>query len=599
MINKVKTQNAKLKTKIQKLKFLLLACSFSFFLFPFSFVCFANEITIIYTGDTHAALYHCNCPKEPDGGVSRRDTLIEQLRKEHPEALLLDCGRFFAAGAMDSNAQNTQLDMLRTTLNLKAMELMKYDAVAISDDEFNFGKDFLQNTIFTTKLNFLSCNIQLKKVLPYIIKEVSGIKIGIIGLTSPLPRQKIESQGLAILQSKQAVQEQVAQLKKQGVNLIVLLSQLEDRLGSDSLNDFAGVDIIIGGYMGMKGEVFRKLGDTLILRAYWEGRRLNQVTLKIEDKRIVDFRVDELRVSDKIPDDKNMLSILPSCFSDSNCKKEGFVVFCQNPGLLNAHCVFKKPHPLKLLIITAKNCIACDTEAMINFLKGQFPGILVSYLYYPDKKVEDIIKKFGIFALPVYLLGKDIEREKKFGAVKDNTVLKDNYYMLKPEYSGYSYLLNRQKMKGKLDLFISLYAKDSAKLLDTMKEFNPDIHFLATKDRERFEAAAGNPEVEENLRSVCMQKYYPEHFWDYITCRAKAINSSWWEDCATDLDSDKIKSCAKGEEGKMLLNENIKINQELRVMFGPVFIIDNQEIFGLQEIPSKEEFKKIIDSTKR
>ena len=60
------------------------------------------------------------------------------------------------------------------------------------------------------------------------------------------------------------------------------------------------------------------------------------------------------------------------------------------------------------------------------------------------------------------------------------------------------------------------------------------------------------------------------------------------------LDIDKIKLCARGQEGRALLEENISLNKELEVMFGPTFLLDNQEVFGLQGVPTKEDFKKII-----
>ena len=120
---------------------------------------FAKEITILYTGSTHSMLYPCNCSIETDGGLSRRATLIKQLRKNNPNILVLDSGNFFAGGLMDEYTQNTELNIKRTQDNLKAMELIKYDAVAVGEDEFNFGLDFLKENILKEGMNFLSCNI--------------------------------------------------------------------------------------------------------------------------------------------------------------------------------------------------------------------------------------------------------------------------------------------------------------------------------------------------------------------------------------------------------------------------------------------------------
>lgn len=154
MTPKLKTLNPGLKTKINYLKFLLFSFGFAFCVLSFKLTCHAEEVTILYTGSTHAMLYPCNCPFEPDGGVSRRATLIKQLRKDFPDALLLDSGSYFAAGLLDENTQNTQLDTQRTLINLKAMELMKYDGLSIGNDEFNFGKQFLLDNIRDKKLHF-------------------------------------------------------------------------------------------------------------------------------------------------------------------------------------------------------------------------------------------------------------------------------------------------------------------------------------------------------------------------------------------------------------------------------------------------------------
>ena len=95
---------------------------------------YAKDITILFTGQTHAMLYTCSCPIETDGGVMRRASLIKSLRKQNPEALLIDSGGFFAGGLLDEYTANVDLDRQRTEINLKAMSLMRYDAVCVSAD---------------------------------------------------------------------------------------------------------------------------------------------------------------------------------------------------------------------------------------------------------------------------------------------------------------------------------------------------------------------------------------------------------------------------------------------------------------------------------
>ena len=577
---------------MKNLKFWIVISIFAFCSLGCMFNSYAKEITIIYTGQTHGMIYPCSCPIEPDGGIARRATLIKQLRKEHSDNLLLDSGDFFAGGLMDEYTQNTELDSQRSLVNLKAMELMKYDALAIGDDEFNFGREFFQENIGKLKLAFLSCNLKSDNVLPFIIKEIGGTKIGIIGVTTVSAKQK--AGGLEFSDPKTTVSSAVSQLQKKNVNIIVLLSQLGENEDLNLINDVKGIDIIIESHNKAQEEPSVKVGNTLLLRPSWEGKRLDIVTLTVEGNKIEKYKSDETRLSDQVPDDPDILSMLPKCFSDNNCKKEGFAGMCKDSGSLKSQCEFKKANEVRLLIITPKECIVCETTSVANFFKKQFPGLSVSYIYYPVKLADSFIKDFDVSGLPAYFLGKEAEKEKAFDSLKGNLKFKGDYYMVMPYFSGFSYLLNRQKVKGKLDVFLSLYDKTTAQLLDVIKEFNPEIHFLAIEETNKFDAPHGETEIEEDLRGVCVKKYYPGHFWDYISCRSKNIDSTWWEDCATNLDVNKIASCARGDEGKTLLRENTGLNKELHIVMGPSYLLDNQEIFGSKGVPAKEELKRII-----
>ena len=587
-----KATSHKPKATSQNLKFWILTCSFAFCLLSLAFTCYAKEITILYTGETHAMIYPCSCPKEPDGGISRRATLIKQLRKTNPHTLVLDSGGLFAGGLMDEYTQNTELDMQRTLVNLKAIELMQYDALSLGDDEFNFGREFLEQNLAKTKIPFLSSNIKSEKLSPYIIKEIAGTKIGIIGVTNLYSMQK--AGGLKFIEPKIAVGQAVLDLKKNNAAIIILLSHLGESDDLSLIREVQGIDILIVGHSRVKDEPSGKIDSTLILRPFHQGRRLGKLSLILKDNKIADYKVEELRLRDKISDDPDILSILPRCFSDSDCKKQGMIGRCQEPGALQSQCLFNAASKIPLWVITPKFCSICDTERIVKYLKTQFPGLAIFYLYYPDSKAKKLIKNFDITSLPVYLLGKEIDQERAFSGLKENLEIKGDFYMLKPRFGGISYFLKREQIKGKLDLFISLYDKNTLELLNMIKDFDPKIHFLAVQQQDKLDAAKGNLEVEDYLRAVCVQKYYPQSLWDYINCRAKSINSSWWEDCLMKLDIDKIKLCARGQEGRTLLEENISLNKELEVMFGPTFLLDNQEVFGLQGVPTKEDFKKII-----
>lgn len=570
----------------------LLFCSIIISLLFVTGMVYAQEITLLYTGQTHAMIYHCNCPKEPDGGIARRAALIKSLKANNPNTLVLDAGGFFAGGTLDEYTQNTQLDIQRTKINLAAMGLMGYDAAAISPDEFNFGEKFLLESITQANFQFLSCNIKFEKATPYIIKEIKGLKIGLVGVTSLSAMPK--SEGIKFIEPKTALRKTAQELKDQGVGLIILLSTLEESEVTALVKEIPGIDIVIMERGESKDGLYVNIGSTLFLKSSWQGRQLGKLSFSFKDDKIANYKVEALRVSEEVGEDPAVISILPRCFSDANCKKEGMIGLCQDSGSIKSGCVFTEATRLPFLIITPQVCTTCDSEGLIKALKRKFPGLIVSYLYYPGAKAEKLIKDFSITALPAYLFAKEIEKEKDFDNLKKNLSPKGEFYMLNPKVSGMSYFLERKKKPQTLDLFFSLYDKNAASLLTVTREFGPGVHFLAVKKGDGFEAANGRAEVEEYLRSVCVQKYYPEIFWDYISCRSKNADSSWWEDCFTGQDAQKIKACAKGNEGSGLLKKNTSLNKELEIMFGPTYLLDNQEVFSSRGVPEKEELKKIL-----
>jgi len=552
---------------------------------------YAKEAIILYTGQTHAMLYPCSCPIETDGGIARRSTLVKELRQKHPGLLLLDAGSFTAGGVMDEYTQNTKLDMQRSEVNLRAMELMRYDAVCVGPDEFNFGKDFFLKNARKSNPAFLSSNLDSNKVLPYIIKESGGVKIGIIGLTGLEAGRK--SEGLKISPGA-PVSGLIAKLRKEGVEVVIVLSTLGEQEDMKLISQAKGIDILFVGHNPAPGQTQTKVDSTFIVRPSWQGRRLGKLTLEVKDGKLLNCKIEEQRLSDKIADDPAIKAILPACYSDVNCRKEGMVGSCQNPGELRAKCIFTKPDKVSLLVINIKDCPVCQAEPALGLLKKEFPGIAAEHLYLPDPAAQKLVDELKIKALPVYLLGKEVEKENNFDKMKNALELKDRFYMLKPEASGIAYFLDRKTKKGSFDLFLSLFDKDTSRLLEAMKEFKPELHFLAVEKDGSFDAKSGSVEAEEYLRSVCIKKYYPQKFWDYLICRTKDIKSSWWDECLGRANTSRVRACARGQEGAKLLKENTALNKELKIMFGPTYLLENREIFSARGVPGKEELKKLM-----
>ena len=142
-----------------------------------------RKITILHTNDVHSHIdpFPENHPKNPAmGGVARRANLIEKIRKEETNVLLLDAGDIFQ-GTPYFNYYGGELEF-------KLMSMMKYDLATMGNHDFDNGIDGFYAQLPHANFEFVSANYDFKNtelngiVKPYktFIKE--GIKIGVFGL---------------------------------------------------------------------------------------------------------------------------------------------------------------------------------------------------------------------------------------------------------------------------------------------------------------------------------------------------------------------------------------------------------------------------------
>ncbi|MDD5044261.1 MAG: hypothetical protein PHU91_03745 [Candidatus Omnitrophica bacterium] len=558
---------------------------------------YAENITVIFTGETRSALYPCHCPVQPDGGIARRATKVKELRKADSNILLLDSGNLFAGGPLDYSQQNTDLDKKRTLVNLSAVAMMQYDAVAVGVDEFNFGKDFLEGQIEKSGIPFVSCNIKLAKIQPYVMKDIGGLKVAIVGVTAMQAKER--SPELEISEPRQALKAVLPEIKSKGADIIILLTNFFFGEEETLVKEFPEINVLIGP--GSNEKVIDHVGKTIVLRPVRDGRRLGKLVLGINDKVVSDEKTDEMRLSKEVKDDPQVSSILPKCFSNRDCVSEpGSIGQCKNAAEATAECVFIRTPRVSVTVIRPKNCITCNIDGQLEFLQSQLGNLETSYVDYESAKGKQLVKDMNATFLPLFLLNKDIDKENNFSAIKDKVTQKGQYYLINPDAIGVSYFIERKKVAGAFDIFISLFDKNTAELLESTKAYKPNIHFLVVEDAQNktFSCPNGTPELEEDLRAICVIENYPQKATDYLICRAKNIESSWWDDCAVGMDINKIKACAKTKTAEELLRRNISLNKELQIKNGPTYLLGNNEIFSSKLNPKPQEWKKIMDANK-
>lgn len=142
-----------------------------------------RHITILHTNDVHSHIdpFPKNHSDYPNlGGLSRRATLVENIRKENSNTLLFDAGDIFQ-GTPYFNFYGGELEF-------KLMSMLKYDAATIGNHDFDNGIGGLYAQLPHAKFELLSANYDFSNTLlnghtkPYQTYLVDGIKIGVYGL---------------------------------------------------------------------------------------------------------------------------------------------------------------------------------------------------------------------------------------------------------------------------------------------------------------------------------------------------------------------------------------------------------------------------------
>ncbi|MCX2680042.1 metallophosphatase [Galbibacter sp. EGI 63066] len=217
-----------------------------------------KHITILHTNDVHSHIdpFPADHSRNPNqGGVARRAALIESIRNENPNTLLLDAGDIFQ-GTPYFNFYGGEIEF-------KLMSMLKYDAATLGNHDFDNGIDGLFAQLPNAKFEILNANYDFTntvmdtQVKPYKVFKKDGLKIGVFGLgieLDGLVTQKLykETQYLDPIGKAQDITQKLKEDEK--CDLVICLSHLGYQYKSNKVSDIVlarnteNIDLIIGGH---------------------------------------------------------------------------------------------------------------------------------------------------------------------------------------------------------------------------------------------------------------------------------------------------------------------------------------------------------------
>jgi 5'-nucleotidase / UDP-sugar diphosphatase len=196
-----------------------------------------RTISLIHTTDLHGHILPTETYEGlgPVGGLARCATLIRAWRAENPHSLLLDIGDLYQGTDVAHRTQGHAM--------VKQLNALRYDAWVLGNHDFDWGRDILESAIAKAEMPVLGANLifsgkpagaqekgsPLAKLVPHMIKEIGGLKIGLIGVCTPglsswlHPRLLRDIRSLDPLAPARAA---AADLKAAGAHAIILCGHM-------------------------------------------------------------------------------------------------------------------------------------------------------------------------------------------------------------------------------------------------------------------------------------------------------------------------------------------------------------------------------------
>jgi 2',3'-cyclic-nucleotide 2'-phosphodiesterase (5'-nucleotidase family) len=242
-------------------------------------------LQIFYVNDFHGFTepYQAGANEPPLGGIAYLAGAVDRARQNQASLLL-------AAGDMIQG--NAWANLFRGKSSLDVMNAMKFDAMVVGNHEFDFGPKVLRERVAQARFPLLGANVKgVPGLKPYVIKNLQGVKIAIIGVVTPdtpFTTHPRNVAGLTFSTPESAVKKYLKELKGRA-DIIVVLSHCGFQADKDLAAKVPGIDVIVGGHSHTKMLQPEVVGQTIIVQAWEHAKALGILNLKVENGKVVGF----------------------------------------------------------------------------------------------------------------------------------------------------------------------------------------------------------------------------------------------------------------------------------------------------------------------
>ena len=264
------------------------------------------NIKLLGTSDVHGRIvpwsYGADV-EDKSGSYAQIATYVKDVRKNNKNVVLVEVGDAIQDNQIDVFAKDKKY--YKDHPIPKVLNEMKYDIFVLGNHEFNFGMKALDEILKDIKAKKLTANFYHKKndkryIDATTIIEKDGVKLGIIGLSTPMSAKFEEDTGnlkdMKFTSPTEEARTQVEKLKAKGVDAIIVIAHMgidnENKIPDtgmrDVINAVDGIDVVIAGHMH-KDVPSETIKNTLITEPHRYGTVVSEVdlTFDINDKKEV------------------------------------------------------------------------------------------------------------------------------------------------------------------------------------------------------------------------------------------------------------------------------------------------------------------------
>ena len=215
---------------------------FLLFCIIFSESTISTDIVIVSSANVHGEIEPCGWKKKPLGGLARKATIIDQIKSEGFNPIIVDAGNLFFKNNKPTIGLNNDINIINTEVIIDSYNIIGCDAFSVGENDFSNGLDYLFKLKDDANFPFISANIVDKNnnpiFVPYTIIN-RDIRIGFIGLASIFSHSDV-----SVLDPLTSLTKIIDEVKEKS-DLVVLLFNSNDEDIIKLQNSDIAIDLII------------------------------------------------------------------------------------------------------------------------------------------------------------------------------------------------------------------------------------------------------------------------------------------------------------------------------------------------------------------